>query len=116
MNTIRILQALIISSLLLFCSAASAWDDGSEIKVMTQNQYLGADLAPLLTATDSLAFNDELVSVLKKIAASRFHDRAQRQAAQIAKERPHVVALQEAWRFDCQDLAPPTPRQGATLP
>jgi endonuclease/exonuclease/phosphatase family metal-dependent hydrolase len=110
MNTIRILQALIISSLLLFCSAASAWDDGGEIKVMTQNQYPGADLTPLLTATPA-EFNGVLVSVLEKIAASRFHDRAQRQAAQIAKERPHVVALQEAWRFDCQDLTPQTPKR-----
>ena len=113
MNTIRILQALIISSLLLFCSAASArvhehenhWDDTHSIKVMTQNQYPGADLAPLLTASDATEFNVALVSVLKKIAASRFHDRVQRQVAQIVKDHPHVVALQEAWRFECQDLA-----------
>ena len=124
MNTIRILQAFIISSLLFFCSAASArdhehenhWDDTHSIKVMTQNQYPGADLAPLLTASNATEFNVALVSVLKKIAASRFHDRVQRQVAQIAKNHPHVVALQEAWRFDCTDLGPPTKDKGCNDP
>jgi hypothetical protein len=119
MNMLRIFLALSLSSLLLFCAlaSASAWDDNDKIKVMTQNQYLGADLAPLLTASDAIEFNTALVSVLNKIATSRFHDRAQRQAAQIAKERPHVVALQEAWRFDCTDLAESTPPgQGCTDP
>jgi endonuclease/exonuclease/phosphatase family metal-dependent hydrolase len=124
MNTIRILQAFIISSLLFFCSVASArdhehenhWDDTHSIKVMTQNQYPGADLAPLLTASNATEFNVALVSVLKKIAASRFHDRVQRQVAQIAKYHPHVVALQEAWRFDCTDLGPPTADKGCNDP
>jgi endonuclease/exonuclease/phosphatase family metal-dependent hydrolase len=112
----RIFLAITICSLLVFCTSASAWDDGGKIKVMTQNQYLGADLAPLLSTKTSTEFNDALISVLNKIAASRIHDRAQRQAAQIAKERPHVVALQEAWRFDCTDLAQSTPGQGCNDP
>jgi endonuclease/exonuclease/phosphatase family metal-dependent hydrolase len=124
MNTNRIHQIFIISSLLLFCSAASArdhwhenhWGDHHSIKIITQNQYPGADLAPLLTASDAPKFNVALVSVLKKIAASRFHNRVQRQAAQIAKEYPHVVALQEAWRFDCTDLGPPTTGKGCDDP
>jgi endonuclease/exonuclease/phosphatase family metal-dependent hydrolase len=124
MNTIRIHQTLIISSLLFFYSVASAtdhrhenhWDDRHTIKVITQNQYPGADLTPLLTASDSTAFNAALVSVLKKIADSRFHDRVQRQAAQIAKDHPHVVALQEAWRFDCTDLLSPIAGKGCNDP
>jgi endonuclease/exonuclease/phosphatase family metal-dependent hydrolase len=91
-----------IAVLLLYCTTATAWKDHGEIKVMTQNQYLGADLAPLLTA-NSGQFNNVLVAILQKVAASRFHDRVQRLAAQIAKEHPDVVALQEVWRLDCQD-------------
>ena len=106
----------IIAALLFYCATALAWGDHNEIKVMSQNQYLGADLAPLLTA-NSDQFNDVLVTILKKVAASRFHDRAQRQAAQIAKERPHVVALQEAWRLECQDLInPPVQGHGCSDP
>lgn len=116
MNTLKIRKVLIISYLLLISATASAWDDGSKIKVMTQNQYPGADLAPLLAAPTSEEFNTTLISVLKKIAESRFHDRIQRQAAQIAKERPHVVALQEAWRFECQDLSAPLPGAGCNDP
>ncbi len=124
MNTNRIFQTIIISSLLLFFSVASAkdhrhenhWDDHHSIKVITQNQYLGADLASLLTASDAAKFNVALVSVLKKIAASRFHDRVQQQVAQIVKDHPHVVALQEAWRFDCTDLEPPTVGKGCNDP
>jgi hypothetical protein len=109
-------KAYSIVVLLLYCTTATAWKDHGEIKVMSQNQYLGADLAPLLTA-NSDQFNDVLVEILKKVAASRFHDRAQRQAARIAKEGPHVVALQEAWRLDCQDLTnPPVQGHGCSDP
>jgi endonuclease/exonuclease/phosphatase family metal-dependent hydrolase len=79
---------------------------GSNIEVMTQNQYFGADLTPLGTATTPEAFNAALVAVLQQIAASNFPDRAQRQAAQIARHRPHLVGLQEVWLLDCQDADP----------
>lgn len=95
--------------LLAFVSAtASARDDHDAIKAMTYNQYPGADLAPLLIAGTPEAFNDALVLVLQKIAASRFQDRVQQQAEQIADAEPDVVALQEAWKFECQDLLPLT--------
>ncbi len=116
MKTNRIIKLLTISSILLFCTAAFAWEDNGKIKVMTQNQYLGADLAPLLAAPSPEEFNAALVSVLQKIASSRFTDRAKRQASQIAKERPHVVALQEVWRFECQDLEPPMTGKGCNDP
>lgn len=111
----REVKAYFIAALVFYCGASWAWSwkGHDEIKVMSQNQYLGADLAPLLTANPG-QFNDVLVETLKKVAASRFHDRAQRQAAQIAKENPHVVALQEAWRLDCQDLNPPVQGHGCS--
>lgn len=79
---------------------------GSNIEVMTQNQYFGADLAPLGATTTPGEFNAALVAVLQQIAASAFPDRAQRQAAQIARLRPHLVGLQEVWILDCQDADP----------
>jgi len=116
MHARRIVSLSIIVAFSLFCGAAVARHDQSEIKVMTQNQYLGADLAALLTASDPILFNQELVALLQKIAGSRFHERAQRQAALIANESPHVVALQEVWRFDCIDLLPPQENQGCQDP
>lgn len=115
MNPLRKFTCFNISSLLLVSTTALAGYDGREIKVMTQNQYIGADLALLLAAPQN-QFNDVLVSVLKKANANRFHDRAQRLATQIAKERPDVVALQEVWRLDCKDLATPKAGKGCKDP
>lgn len=117
MGVNREVKTYFIAALVFYCGTSWAWSwkGHDEIKVMSQNQYLGADLAPLLAANPD-QFNDVLVETLKKVAASRFHDRAQRQAAQIAKESPHVVALQEAWRLDCQDLNPPVQGHGCSDP
>ena len=100
------IKACTIAVSLMVSTTASAWKNDGEIKVMTQNQYLGADLVPLLAAPDPEAFNAALISVLTKIADNRFRDRVQRQTAHIAKEHPHIVALQEVWAFECQDFTP----------
>jgi endonuclease/exonuclease/phosphatase family metal-dependent hydrolase len=78
-----------------------------EIDVMTQNQYLGADLGPVLAAAisggqfDPTAFNNAVVEALGKIAATRPVERVQALAEQIAQRNPDVVGLQEAYKFEC---------------
>jgi endonuclease/exonuclease/phosphatase family metal-dependent hydrolase len=96
------LSTLFGASLLGAASLVAAAD----IDVMTQNQYLGADLAPVLGAAtadpfDSTAFNTAVVTALKKIAATRPVERVQALAAEIAQRNPDVVALQEAYTFVC---------------
>lgn len=76
------------------------------IDVMTQNQYIGADLTPVLAAAtadpfDPIAFNTAVVDALGKVAAGRPADRARALAAEIAKRNPHVVGLQEAYELAC---------------
>lgn len=83
---------------------------------MTQNQYLGADLAPLLGAQDEAAFNAALVAALRQIADNEFPRRAERLARLIAQRRPHLVSLQEVWSFQCIDLAAPLPGFGCGDP
>lgn len=86
------------------------------IDVMTQNQYLGADLAPLLEAAtsggpfDPVAFNSALVEALKKIAATTPAERVRALAEEIERRKPDVVGLQEAYMFEC------TPFPGVPLP
>ncbi len=81
-----------------------------EIDVMTQNQYLGADLAPLLEAAtsggtfDPMAFNSALVEALKEIAASSPAERIRALAEEIARRKPDVVGLQEAYTFECAPI------------
>jgi len=48
----KLLATLSLACALLGGTASSA---AGEIKVLTQNQYLGADLAPLVTAADAPA-------------------------------------------------------------
>lgn len=86
------------------------------IDVMTQNQYLGADLAPVLEAAtsggpfDPTAFNNALVEALTKIAASSPAERVRALAEEITRRKPDVVGLQEAYMFAC------TPLPGVQLP
>lgn len=96
------LPTLIGASLLWAASFVAAAD----IDVMTQNQYLGADLAPVLGAAtadpfDPAAFNSAVVTALKKIAATRPTERVQALAAEIGQRNPDVVGLQEAYAFVC---------------
>lgn len=108
----------IFAFIVLCLSSVSLWasGDGNKVKVMTFNQYIGADLKPVLETVTRNDFNDELVAALQGIAANRFHDRVQRQAAIIAREQPDVVALQEVWRFQCDDTVSSLPTQGCNDP
>ncbi|WP_027133319.1 endonuclease/exonuclease/phosphatase family protein [Geminicoccus roseus] len=81
-----------------------------QVTVMTQNQYIGADLAPLLNASSPVALNDAVLEMLRQAAANRFVDRVQRQARQIVLRQPDLVGLQEVFYLGCRDLPP---RRGA---
>jgi len=91
---------LLSASLLSFAGAASS----AEIEVMTQNQYLGADIAPLIGAIasgDQAEFNAALIVALRQIADNRSQERFAALAALITQRQPHLVGLQEVWEFKC---------------
>jgi endonuclease/exonuclease/phosphatase family metal-dependent hydrolase len=78
----------------------------ADIDVMTQNQYLGAELAPVLDAAtaspfDSAAFSAAVVDALRMIAANHPAERVRALADEINRRGPDVVGLQEAYMFDC---------------
>lgn len=103
-----------VAPLLLLASPPASAD--TDISVMTQNQYLGADLAPLLQAPDAATFSEALVMALQQVAAADFPTRVEDLARPIAKRKPHLVALQEVWAFHCVDLAGPIPGHGCDDP
>jgi hypothetical protein len=93
-----------IGILLTFgCLAAHAGSDKADIKVMTQNQYLGADLGPIISADSNEAYAAAIAGALQSIAANNFPERAQALGESIADRQPHLVALQEVYAFECID-------------
>jgi len=85
------------------------------IDVMTQNQYLGADLDPVINAPLE-DFNDAVIEALEQVAANDIESRADALAELIAKRLPALVGLQEVFIFWCQDLGPPTTNEGCDNP
>ena len=86
-----------------------------EIVVATLNQYIGADLSLVFNASPN-EFNDELVSVLQKIAVSDFSTRALEQGQMLAKRSPDIIGLQEVMILSCLGLSPPKPGHGCDDP
>jgi endonuclease/exonuclease/phosphatase family metal-dependent hydrolase len=78
-------------------------NSAASIKVMTQNQYIGAAIERFLAASDPVLFNAELVTALEIAAANKPAERMQAIANEITKERPALVALQEVVRLQCVD-------------
>lgn len=80
-----------------------------DVRVMTRNLYLGADLAPVLNAATPLAFLQAVLGALGQIAATDFPERAGALAQEIADKRPHLVGLQEVYRLSLNGstAAPP---------
>jgi hypothetical protein len=96
---------------LLFVSAYA-----DEIKVMSQNQYFGADFRPLLAAESAVEFNNALAETLQTIAASLPRERIKGLAEIIAKEQPVLVGMQEMYLVQCTDLGSPMPGTGCGHP
>jgi len=96
----------IVSMSILFSPAAIPAD----IDVMTQNQYLGADIAPLVEPGISQEeFFERVLTALGQVAANRPQERLSALAEEIADRSPHLVGLQEVFAFSCQPLFPGVP-------
>ena len=80
-----------LTFVILTASAAAA----GEVRVMTRNLFIGADLAPVLAAQTPAEFVVAVQMTLAKITESDFPARAELFAEEIASKRPHLVGLQE---------------------
>jgi hypothetical protein len=72
-----------------------------DIVVITQNQYLGADLTPIISAEGPEEYNQAVLDTLFSIAANNIPKRAEALAKSIADRHAHLVGLQEVFKFEC---------------
>jgi endonuclease/exonuclease/phosphatase family metal-dependent hydrolase len=81
---------------------------GHEVKVMTRNLYLGADLAPAIGAPSLEAFVAANGQILREVSANDFPTRAKGLANEILEQEPDLVGLQEValWRTAPPSLTP----------
>lgn len=78
-----------------------------DIIVMTQNQYLGADLMPIIGAGSAEEYNLELIKALLTVADNNAPERVNALAETILERMPHLVGLQEVYRFECFETGTP---------
>lgn len=105
----RLSFVLSLSVALTSFAVAQAAVAADSIEVMTQNQYLGANLDDVATAPDPGTFNTAVVAALEQVAANDLPARAQQLAELIADRLPELVGLQEVYAFSCIDLVPELP-------
>ena len=105
----RQLETILLGLLLLCVFSAPAMADRDILKVMTRNQYLGADLTPLILAQSENDFKAAAMEALQQIAANNFPLRAQRLATEVAITKPDLIGLQEVYDFTLngENVGPP---------
>ena len=95
----RLYVLALVGLLFLGVFSPPALADGDIVKVMTRNQYLGADLMPIVTAESPQDFLAAATVALEQIAANNFPVRARRLATEVALTKPDLIGLQEVYDF-----------------
>jgi hypothetical protein len=86
-------------------TASAGPPSSTNVQVMTQNQYVGANLFPLIPALasgDEDVINSALVGIISTISANRTADRVNALSREILARKPDFVGIQEAWLIWCE--------------
>jgi endonuclease/exonuclease/phosphatase family metal-dependent hydrolase len=92
----RIAALAAVAFLALTCCATAS---AATTKVMTRNLYLGADVGVALNLLPNMPAAAQFM--WDQVEATDFDQRAPQFAAEAARERPDVIALQEATTWNC---------------
>lgn len=109
-------RVLLVAAAIVMLGFAQAATAAGKIDIMTMNQYLGADIDPIVEAENPIELNEAVVTALEELAANDFPSRAVALAEIITDRLPELVGLQEAFIFTCTDLELPSPDEGCDNP
>jgi endonuclease/exonuclease/phosphatase family metal-dependent hydrolase len=84
------------------------------LTVMTHNIYVGADVDPIVAATDPTQIPFLAAQAYQELLSTNFPERAEAIADEIALQRPHLIGLQEVSTIRAQ--SPGDLIQGGTTP
>jgi endonuclease/exonuclease/phosphatase family metal-dependent hydrolase len=99
-----------LASVLAWGSAPVRADDNDghlgkhEVRVLTQNMFIGAPLGPIVQATSLPAFLAAINALPGIIQTTKPAERAAAMAAEIATQRPDFVALHEVWKLTVEGV------------
>jgi endonuclease/exonuclease/phosphatase family metal-dependent hydrolase len=90
---------------------------GPTVTVMTRNLFIGTDLGPIFSAPSGPALFAAVARAWEQVQASRFPERADALADEIARAEPDLVGLQEAalYRKDMPADGPFSPAETVEL-
>jgi endonuclease/exonuclease/phosphatase family metal-dependent hydrolase len=105
-TTRRVSLALLLALVACFAlgtggaQAKGKKQNGTAVKVMTRNLYLGADLTPAISSKSTSEFIEANGEIVRTVEATDFPKRAKGLAKEILEKEPDLVGLQEAalWR------------------
>jgi endonuclease/exonuclease/phosphatase family metal-dependent hydrolase len=87
---------LAFAALIAGPSTVRADDSDRAVRLVTQNMYVGSSFAPLAVAKTKQELLVAVATIYNNIVATRPADRAAAMAREIARQRPDLIALQEA--------------------
>jgi endonuclease/exonuclease/phosphatase family metal-dependent hydrolase len=95
------LVGALVGAFLAIPAAAQAAAPPVDVKVMTRNLYLGADLTPAIEAASTSDFVRANGQIVRDVDRNNFPVRAKGLAREIQRTKPDLVGLQEVslWRY-----------------
>lgn len=95
--------------LIMLCLQIPSLTMAEQVKVMSRNLYLGAEIQSIARAKTREEFSAGAQEALRQIAANNFIERAEALAKEIVEKKPHLVGLQEVYNFTINGENGPPP-------
>lgn len=105
----KVINRWLVNFLTFLFFQAPVWSMAEEIRVMSRNLFLGAEIQHIASAKTLEEFLSGAQKALEQIAANDFRERANVLAAEIVEKKPHLIGLQEVYNFTVNGINGPLP-------